>query len=132
MFRRLFAIAFIYGCTAVAWVVLGGTIFKRTYAADSRLKGSVGSTWGVPQSQRAPVGYTLTTDAPPRPTERPLRTNRPAATKTEAPTEVIVTKNFLPLDQTRASVVFDLDHRQKGLLWYSTYAVSFTGAYNFR
>ena len=38
----------------------------------------------------------------------------------------------LLLEQTRATVAFDLDHRQKGLLWFSTYAVDFNGAYRFR
>jgi hypothetical protein len=38
----------------------------------------------------------------------------------------------LPLEATRAEVGLDLEHRQKGLLWYSTYAVQFAGEYTFR
>jgi len=38
----------------------------------------------------------------------------------------------LPLEASRVDVDLQLEHRQKGLLWYSTYAVSFSGAYTFR
>jgi hypothetical protein len=38
----------------------------------------------------------------------------------------------LPLDFSRINVNLQLDHRQKGLLWYSTYAVDFKGEYRFR
>jgi hypothetical protein len=37
-----------------------------------------------------------------------------------------------PLMSTRADVVLDLDYRQKGLLWYDTYSVRFSGEYRFR
>ena len=45
--------------------------------------------------------------------------------------EETVTDN-LPLDSSRVDVRFNLEHRQKGLLWYSTYKVAFAGLYNFR
>ena len=38
----------------------------------------------------------------------------------------------VPLDATRASARLELAHRQKGLLWFSTYEVRFDGAYTFR
>jgi len=31
MIKRIAAIAFIFLCTAVAWAILGATIFQRTY-----------------------------------------------------------------------------------------------------
>jgi len=37
----------------------------------------------------------------------------------------------LPLDSSRVDVALDLEHRQKGLLWYSTYKVDFGGVYSF-
>jgi hypothetical protein len=37
----------------------------------------------------------------------------------------------LPLESSRINAVLHLDHRQKGLLWYSTYAVDFSGVYRF-
>jgi hypothetical protein len=38
----------------------------------------------------------------------------------------------LPLQSSRIRVGLDLEHRQKGLLWYSTYKVAFSGSYRFR
>src|SRR5205814_6045420 len=38
----------------------------------------------------------------------------------------------LPLESSSIDVKLDLEHRQKGLLWYSTYAVAFQGEYGFR
>jgi hypothetical protein len=36
------------------------------------------------------------------------------------------------LESTRAAVDLDLEHRQKGLIWYATYSVAFKGTYTFR
>jgi hypothetical protein len=38
----------------------------------------------------------------------------------------------LPLENSLINVDLNLEHRQKGLLWYSTYKVGFNGAYIFR
>src|SRR5690242_21597524 len=54
MFKRIAAIAFIFGCTAVGWAILGSTIFYRTYNAESGLSGRVASTWGTAQGQAPP------------------------------------------------------------------------------
>src|SRR6202008_157433 len=46
-----------------------------------------------------------------------------------------VTEEFvtpLPLESSKVDVDLDLEHRQKGLLWYSTYKVGFSGVYGFR
>ncbi len=61
MLKRLVAIGFIFVCTAVAWMVLGSTIFARTYISDSSLKAKVEQIWGAPQAQRTPSArYTVT------------------------------------------------------------------------
>src|SRR5437764_15452177 len=57
MFKRIAAISGIFVCTAVAWAILGTTIFTRTYSAESGLSGRVASTWGAPQ-QQAPRAIT--------------------------------------------------------------------------
>jgi hypothetical protein len=134
MAKRILAIAFIFVCTSVAWVVLGATIFNRTQGSDQRLRGRVGSTWGTIQAQRAPVAYierieTRVVEAPDR--RVPPGTTTPA-TRSSDRTETVRTRVPLDLEQTRAIVAFDLDHRRKGLLWYSTYAVSFDGTFRFR
>ena len=38
----------------------------------------------------------------------------------------------MPLESSRIDVALNLAYRQKGLLWYSTYAVDFSGEYGFR
>jgi inner membrane protein involved in colicin E2 resistance len=38
----------------------------------------------------------------------------------------------LPLEGSAIDVDLNLEHRQKGLLWYSTYKVGFSGVYTFR
>lgn len=121
MTKRLFAIAFIFACTSVAWVLLGATIFDRTGSTDRQLKGRVGSTWGTSQVQQAPSAVSVREEIRTRPAARGAPT-----------TETVQVRTPLALEQTRADVAIDLDHRQKGLLWYSTYAVRFRGAYRFR
>ena len=39
MIKRIVAIAFIFGCTSMAWVLLGGTIAARTHSTGERLRG---------------------------------------------------------------------------------------------
>jgi inner membrane protein involved in colicin E2 resistance len=122
--RRIIAIAFIFFCAAVAWAVLGATIFSRTYDSDLRLKGRVVSSWGAPHVQRPPracydrrVPKTVETVEDGR---KVLRTTQ----------ETVST--VLPLEGSRVRVGLNLEHRQKGLLWYSTYRVAFGGTYTFR
>ena len=96
----------------------------RTHGSDQLLSGHVASTWGTEQEQAPPhATYTetetvnVTTQENGRTIVRPDRVQREFA---------------LPLDSSRVTVGLHLDHRQKGLLWYSTYAVDFSGDYSFR
>src|SRR3981081_2564805 len=141
MAKRIIAIAFIFVCTSIAWFILGNTIFSRTHGSDQHLHDRVGSTWGTTQAQQAPVAYTERLETRtvggsdqsiPLPVRRraPLEP-QPITTSTPTRPEPVRIRVPLPLDQTRAAVDFVLDHRQKGLLWYSTYAVSFNGAFRF-
>lgn len=129
MVSRLLAIAFIFACTAVAWMMLGGTIVSRTSSSDTRLRSRVGSTWGTTQEQRAPSASVERVET--RLVREPAQGDAARSGARER-TETIRTQIPLPLEQTRAAVAFDLSHRQKGLMWYSTYAVSFDGAFRFR
>ena len=124
MVKRIVAIAFIFACTAVAWMILGGTIFARTEQSRARLDGSVQSTWGAPHHQRAPSAATET-----RITRTVTQTENGKAVTREV--EEIITKP-LPLEQSRVTVDLDLEHRQKGLRWYATYGVGFAGTFRFR
>ena len=124
MTKRVVAIIFIFVCTSIAWIILGATLFARTYDSGSVASSQVESTWGAPQNQGPPS----------------------ASFSKQVPKEIetvengqIVKKNLyenvpvdLPLESSKINVDLDLQHRQKGLLWYSTYRVRFDGLYSFR
>ena len=124
MVKRIAAITFIFACTAVAWAVLGATIFARTFDADSKLRDRVQSTWGAPQEQQPPAATWI---------ERVPKTIWAVEDGKKISREVTEEiTHALPLDASDVNVALELEHRQKGLLWYSTYRVNFGGAYTFR
>ena len=124
MLRQILALAFIFVCTSIAWVILGATIFSRTYGSNEKLQGQVASTWGTSQQQSPPTAtYTLTDVV--------------SSTTVENGKVVVHSENVqrqvpLPVEASRIHVNFHLTPRQKGLLWYSTYAVDFAGDYTFQ
>jgi len=124
LLRQILALAFIFVCTSIAWVILGATIFNRTYGSHEQLQGRVASTWGTAQEQSPPTATYTTTDV--------------VNTTTVENGKVIVrskTEHWqvpIPVQASRIHVNLRLTPRQKGLLWYSTYAVEFAGDYNFR
>ncbi len=123
MTKRIVAIAFIFVCSTFGWMILGASIFARTESADSRLRGSVSSTWGAAQHQQPPTAsYGQVEPRVEVTLVEGKKTERRYNHHTEVP---------LPLQSSRIQVALDLDHRQKGLLWYSTYKVAFAGAYGF-
>lgn len=124
MTRRIFAIAFIFVCTSVAWAILGGTIFSRTYSLDEIAANRVASTWGAPQNQGPPIASFKQIVA--RKEESTENGKKVVKTIND---EVTTT---LPLESSAVDVALDLEHRQKGLLWYSTYKVKYAGVYGFR
>src|SRR6266852_1995919 len=124
MIKRIAAITFIFLCAAFAWGILGATIFERTYSSDSSSESRVASTWGAPQNQLPPVAsYDEMVPKKEVSTEN--------GKKIEVVTQEKVT-NVLPLESSHLNVDLNLEHRQKGLLWYSTYKVGFDGTYSFR
>jgi len=121
MWKRIAAIGFIFVCTAIAWAVLAGTIFYRTYSSDSDLRTKVASSWGAPQEQAPPTATYV---------EGALR--QVAVTKDGKETShTIDERRYIPLDvqKSRVNVALHADYRRKGLLWYSTYQVQFAGTY---
>lgn len=120
MIKRIAALVFIFVCTSIAWIILGTTSFSRTYSsASDDLKSHVAASWGTAQEQAPPTAsyshqVVTTVDSQTGPKE--IKT-----------TEIVP----LSLDSSEIDVAFDLAHRQKGLLWYSTYAVVFGGDYTF-
>jgi inner membrane protein involved in colicin E2 resistance len=122
MTARILALIFIYVSTCVAWMILGGSVWQRTEDASANLRKNVASIWGRPQTQLAPTAhYTRTVDAPhQRDGNTEEATHRPQ-----------VETVSLPLEHSRVNTDLTLEHRRKGLVWYSTYGVDFRGAYRF-
>jgi hypothetical protein len=100
MWKKIVAITFIYICTVIAWIGLSSYMDFRTHLQDGRFQEEVGSLWGTVQKQKAPIAYFLTPNREP-----------------------------LPLASSKVDVDVKLDHRKRGLLWYSTYTVKFHGFY---
>jgi inner membrane protein involved in colicin E2 resistance len=125
MTHRLAAITFILVCTSIAWSVLAGSIDKRTYQQDESLRDRVASSWGKPQQQHVPAAVGTYT-------EKRSETTTDLAGKSIVRTWDDRKLAVVPLESTRASVALELEHRQKGLLWYSTYKVRFAAKYVFR
>jgi inner membrane protein involved in colicin E2 resistance len=122
--KRILAITFIFVCTSVAWAILGGTIFVRTYDSAAASDNRVTSTWGAPQDQSPPkASFTHIVQRQEESTENGKKIVKKIDDEVTTP---------LPLESSTIDVVLDLEHRQKGLLWYSTYKVDFAGNYAFR
>ncbi|MDH3759703.1 MAG: inner membrane CreD family protein [Gammaproteobacteria bacterium] len=101
--KRIIAIILIFALGVVAWVILGQANWMRSQQTSSYLSASVQSLWGAPVVQQAPK---LTVKVPG--TDR-IRVVSPSSNQVEA--------------------IIDLEQRRKGLLWYPTYTVDFSGRY---
>jgi len=124
LLRQILALAFIFVCTAIAWMILGSTIVSRTYGANQQLQGRVASTWGTSQEQSPPTAHYTVTE----PTSSTTVENGKIVVHNDKVERTVP----LALESSRIRVKINLDPRQKGLLWYSTYAVDFGGDYVFR
>ena len=123
MIKKLFAIGFIFAAVSVAWMVLAGATSTRTRSADSSLKSRVSQLWGAPQAQLPPQ---VSTEEKVR---RKVETVENGNRIEKWVDDVVVHR--IALDASDINVDLKLDHRQKGLLWYSTYGVRFAAIYRF-
>ncbi len=124
MIRQIAALTFIFLCTTVAWVILGGTIVERTGSRSQQLQGHVASTWGTSQEQSPPAAQYQVVEISHYTTQENGKTVEHTSKGTRAVP--------IPVSSSRINVGLHLDYRQKGLLWYSTYVVDFAGDYSFR
>jgi inner membrane protein involved in colicin E2 resistance len=123
MFRRIFAIAVIFLGAAVAWAILGSTIFARTYSAGNILSSRVASTWGSVQEQAPPsIRYVWTETRTVTAEESGKKVTREEKKECGQP---------VSLDSSNIQAWFHVDYRQKGLLWFSTYTVTFNAEHAF-
>jgi len=124
MVKRIAAIVVIFGCSSVAWVILGSTIFYRTYNAGTSLTERVASSWGAPEQQLPPtIGYEWQRTEQVEVQEHGNTVLRP---------KVTTATKFVTVDGSQITADFHIDYRQKGLLWFSTYMLDFAGAYAFQ
>ncbi|MGC1479592.1 MAG: hypothetical protein WA771_03745, partial [Chthoniobacterales bacterium] len=101
---RLFAIGFIFICTAFAWAALGTALVVRSEQAHYQLGPAVEGGWGTPLRQSHPeVWYRSPTG------ERGQRVIQP--------------------EGGRVTVHLESEPKQKGLVWYRTYAAKFVADY---
>ena len=117
MSRQIAAIVIIFIGAAVGWSILGTTIFNRTYSFDESLKSRVASIWGAPHVQKPPTATTTKEIA------RKVEVSENGKTVLRTEKDYVV--KALELEGSKIAVALDLEHRQKGLLWYSTYKVAF-------
>ncbi|UCH79478.1 MAG: inner membrane CreD family protein [Candidatus Coatesbacteria bacterium] len=122
---RTAAIIFIFFCSAVAWVILGGTLVHRTDQAKDFGTGAVGELWGTEQLQVAPRFYYKVTREVEVPAEEPAE----GGTPTPAKKQIIEEPVFLEPAQADVDASLNLQHRKKGLLWFSTYVVEYRSTY---
>ncbi len=126
MIRRYVVLGVVWaGCTA-AWMLLGATLLVRSGETSSALVEEVHQLWGPPLDQAAPGGQY--TEQRPREERRTLydANGRPYESTVQKMEDIALP---LPLVSTQARVSLALEHRQKGLLWFPTYAAEFEGRY---
>jgi len=104
--KRLFAILFIFCCTAVGWFILGGALDLRTGQSSSASWDRVSDTWGPVMRQLHPTAYY------------------------QAPTEANGRATLRPVSSA-IQVHLGYEPKRKGLLWARTYTVGFHGEYTF-
>jgi hypothetical protein len=126
--KRLAAILFIFLCTSLAWSTLGGTLVSRSGESDSRLQQEVVKLWGGPHLQLAPSVCVVRPRLVPR---EIVEKNAKGQEVRRTETETVLEEGPVLLASSRIHVRLQLDQRQKGLLWYDTYAVGFKADYSF-
>jgi len=121
MKKHIPALVFIYMGVTAGWFILMRTVEIRTTTQDERLRSAVGQLWGTPQRQQAP---TITYET----THKVIQERVEGKKKIREVFNQIVTHD-VPLEGSTIDVKLEIDYRRKGLLWYSTYRVQFSGKY---
>ena len=121
MNRHIGALAFIFVCASLGWIVLGSVTSTRTHSQDANLRKNVGQLWGTIQKQHVPIVYRK------EKVGREIVTSRDDKKIVETVTET--RRRPLDIEGSEINVELKLEHRKKGLLWYPTYVVRFDGRY---
>lgn len=124
---RLVAIGAIFFFTTIGWMILGGTVRERTGESDGSLRYEVEALWGSTHRQAPPEvsvdrRITRTVSEVAVVDKKRTVTTRDLVTNAQKSTELL---------SSEVDVKLDLEHRKKGLLWWPTYEVGFSGRYRF-
>jgi hypothetical protein len=128
--RRLLAIGFVWICCAIAWAILGSTLSVRSDSSYDGLSEAVTGLWG-PQLDQAPPSAIGRETHPQRKVESRYDEKRRKLEQVEW-TEAVTSSKDMSLAASEVDANLALEHRRKGLLWFPTYAVEFSGRYTFR
>lgn len=99
---RLAGLIAIYLGAASAWAILSGVLIVRTQQSNDEQQAQLGSLWGPQQTQTAPRFCVRARGI----------------------------GQDVPIEASQIGVDLNLEQRRKGLFWYNTYRVDFTGAYS--
>ncbi len=102
---RFAAIALIFGGVTLAWMALGGSVWVRTEMQDTSASEELEGLWGP---------KVLVQSAP---YVSPVSDGGRTEADSTAPSASTITADI------------EHEHRDKGLLWYSTFTVTFSGTY---
>ncbi len=101
---RFLGLILVFVAAATGWLILGRTLADRTESLDNRLSAEMDSLWG-PQALVQPAPFLA----------RDPQTTAPSDRGEPSGSDI------------RAAIRHE--HRNKGLLWYSTFTVDFEGTY---
>ena len=121
MAMRITALILIFAASTVGWMVLGGVTEFRTSTQDRNLKEAVGQLWGTAHRQETPKVYFE------RKVKQEINTGNDGNPIYE--TRILNVNSPESMVESDIDVKLDLEHRKKGLLWYSTYKVDFLANY---
>lgn len=126
--KRLVLIGFVWFGCAAAWVVLGSTLVHRSGESSYEMLQGVHQLWGAPIAQAPPSASAVSKVVETEWVVNYDPQGRPVQTQQQREREVL---SAVPLVASEIAADLDLEHRKKGLLWFSTYAVGFSGRYVF-
>jgi hypothetical protein len=126
--KYFIAVAFVWIGCALAWILLGSTLVYRSGTMSNALSAEVDSLWGPSLEQRPPRATYLE----PKKVKEKVTTydvqGKPVETEI---VKEIQEQKALSLTSSTIGAKLELEHRQKGLLWFPTYDVTFEGDYEF-
>jgi hypothetical protein len=97
-------------------MILGSTLVVRSGEVSSALTQQVHELWGAPLEQLPPSTTVIVPATPASAASAAPAADPPAGAR---------------LDASKIAVRLELEHRQKGLLWFPTYRVDFSARYTF-